>query len=471
MTDTRTDVAIICAMDSKRGIGYKGAIPWNLKKDMSYFSHVTQNSAVVMGRKTWETIGKPLPNRLNVVISGSHEKLNANTIQFGSLDSAIDFLADRKIFIIGGESVYTQALKYAKYIYVTKVKGEFTTDTFMPFFENDFEIDNEYTKPVHEEDGIYFQFLRYVRKDQHPEIQYLNLIRDILSNGIPRPDRTGTGTISVFGRQLRFDLAKGFPLITTKKTFIKGIIHELLWFLKGSVDNNLLVEKGVHIWDGNSTRKYLDAHHLDYREGELGPIYGFQWRHFGAKYRGIEGENRDANIYSDWARYPETYKIDYTGEGRDQIKDVIHSIRTDPYGRRHIISAWNPVDIPKMAIPPCHVMCQFYVAGGRLSCQLYQRSGDVGLGVPFNIASYALLTHLIAKCCDLLPGEFIHTFGDAHIYNNHIDALKLQITRDPKPFPRLKINTDTKDIFAIKYEDIEIVGYESWPAIKMDLSV
>ena len=285
------------------------------------------------------------------------------------------------------------------------------------------------------------------------ELGYLNLIKDILENGDRREDRTGTGTMSVFGRQLRFSL-DSFPLLTTKKTFFKGIVHELLWFLRGSVDNKELTDLGVHIWDGNCSEEYLKTRGLEnYETGrELGPIYGFQWRHSGGKYLGLEG-------------------ADLSNPGIDQIKSVIESIKNDPFGRRHIVCAWNPIDIPKMAIPPCHVLCQFYVRKGKLDCQLYQRSGDVGLGVPFNIASYSLLTYLVAHCTDLLPGEFIHTFGDAHIYLNHVDQLKLQLTREPFPFPTLKINTQEKDIFKINYEDIVLENYKSHPAIKMDLSV
>lgn len=262
--------------------------------------------------------------------------------------------------------------------------------------------------------------------------------------------------------QLRFSLRDDtFPLLTTKKVFTRGIILELLWFLAGDTDANLLSEQGVKIWDGNGSREYLDKMGFkDRKVGDLGPVYGFQWRHFGAKYK--------------------TCDDDYTGQGIDQLKQVIHKLKTNPYDRRIIMSAWNPADFDKMALPPCHIFSQFYVSfpkegegsgKPRLSCLLYQRSCDMGLGVPFNIASYALLTRMIAKVVDMEPGEFIHTLGDAHVYKDHIDALKEQITRNPRPFPKLKIKRDVKDIDDFKLTDFEIEDYNPHPRIQMKMSV
>ncbi|KAM5424279.1 Thymidylate synthase [Saccharomyces cerevisiae] len=295
------------------------------------------------------------------------------------------------------------------------------------------------------------------------EEQYLDLCKRIIDEGEFRPDRTGTGTLSLFAPpQLRFSLRDDtFPLLTTKKVFTRGIILELLWFLAGDTDANLLSEQGVKIWDGNGSREYLDKMGFkDRKVGDLGPVYGFQWRHFGAKYK--------------------TCDDDYTGQGIDQLKQVIHKLKTSPYDRRIIMSAWNPADFDKMALPPCHIFSQFYVSfpkegegsgKPRLSCLLYQRSCDMGLGVPFNIASYALLTRMIAKVVDMEPGEFIHTLGDAHVYKDHIDALKEQISRNPRPFPKLKIKRDVKDIDDFKLTDFEIEDYNPHPRIQMKMSV
>ncbi len=262
--------------------------------------------------------------------------------------------------------------------------------------------------------------------------QYHDLLKRILEEGTRKSDRTGTGTISVFGHQMRFDLSKGFPLVTTKKLHLRSIIHELLWFLKGDSNIAYLKENNVSIWD-----EWADA------DGNLGPVYGYQWR--------------------SWP----------TADGRkiDQITNLINQIKKNPDSRRHIVSAWNVGDIENMALPPCHCLFQFYVADGKLSCQLYQRSADTFLGVPFNIASYALLTLMVAQVCDLQPGEFIHTFGDAHLYNDHIEQAKLQLSRELRPLPQMRINPDIKDIFGFTFEDFELVNYDPHPHIKANVSV
>jgi thymidylate synthase len=262
--------------------------------------------------------------------------------------------------------------------------------------------------------------------------QYLNLLQHILDNGAKKTDRTGTGTISCFGYQMRFDLQEGFPLVTTKKLHLKSIVHELLWFLKGETNIVYLKENGVSIWN-----EWADEN------GELGPVYGKQWRSWG-------GPN---------------------GETIDQITDVIDQIKKNPDSRRLMVNAWNVADLPKMALMPCHTMFQFYVAEGKLSCQLYQRSADVFLGVPFNIASYALLTMMMAQVCDLQPGEFIHTFGDVHIYNNHIEQVNLQLSRKPFPLPKMKLNPEVKNIFDFKFEDFTLENYQCHPAIKAPVAV
>lgn len=262
--------------------------------------------------------------------------------------------------------------------------------------------------------------------------QYLDLLRDILDNGIDKADRTGTGTRSVFGRQLRFDLSRGFPLLTTKKLHLRSIIHELLWFLNGDTNIKYLNDNGVHIWD-----EWAGP------DGSLGHIYGYQWRSWPA----------------------------YDGTTVDQIRQAVDDIRHNPDSRRIIVSAWNVADLPAMNLPPCHALFQFYVARGRLSLQLYQRSADTFLGVPFNIASYALLTMMMAQVTGLEPGEFIHTLGDTHLYLNHFDQARLQLTRTPRPLPRMHINPGVTTIDGFRYEDFHLEGYDPWPHIKADVSV
>ena len=262
--------------------------------------------------------------------------------------------------------------------------------------------------------------------------QYLDLVKHIIATGTDKSDRTGTGTRSVFGYQMRFDLQKGFPLVTTKKAHLKSIIYELLWFLQGDTNTDYLKQHNVKIWD-----EWADEN------GNLGPVYGKQWR--------------------SW--------VGADGVEVDQVKDLIHQIKNNPDSRRLIISAWNVADLPKMKLMPCHCLFQFYVAKGKLSCQLYQRSADVFLGVPFNIASYALLTMMIAQVCDLQPGEFVHSFGDVHLYSNHFEQANLQLTRTPFPLPTMKINPDVKDIFSFKFEDFELENYVSHPGIKAPVAV
>lgn len=262
--------------------------------------------------------------------------------------------------------------------------------------------------------------------------QYLDLLRKIEAEGVRKSDRTGTGTISIFGHQMRFDLGEGFPLLTTKKLHLRSIIHELLWFLKGDTNIRYLHENGVTIWD-----EWADEN------GDLGHVYGYQWR--------------------SWPT---------PGGGHvDQIAQVVESLRSNPDSRRHIVSAWNVGEVDRMALPPCHALFQFYVAGGRLSCQLYQRSADVFLGVPFNIASYALLTMMMAQVLGLRPGDFVHTLGDTHIYLNHLDQVALQLSRTPRPLPRMVLNPQVKSIFDFRYEDFTLEGYDPWPPIKAPIAV
>jgi thymidylate synthase len=286
------------------------------------------------------------------------------------------------------------------------------------------------------------------------ELNYLELLKDVLENGIERMDRTKVGTLSIFGAQMKFDLSKGYPLITTKKVPWKMVIKELLWITRGQTDVKILQDQGVHIWDDNTSREFLDNRGLtDYPEGDAGPLYGFQFRHWGAKYV-------DCNT-------------DYTGQGIDQLENLINEIKTNPTSRRLLISAWNVQDLDKMALNPCHTICQFYVdtTKGTLSCQLYQRSGDLFLGIPFNIASYSALVMMISKICGLKPGIFIHTIGDAHIYNNHVEQVKEQIGRKPFDFPNLILKGDQKSIDSFKLQDFELENYNHHKIIKAPMAI
>ena len=271
--------------------------------------------------------------------------------------------------------------------------------------------------------------------------QYLDLMRRVRTQGVRKTDRTGTGTLSVFGHQMRFDLSAGFPLVTTKKVHLKSIVHELIWFLQGDTNTKYLNAHGVTIWD-----EWADEN------GDLGPVYGQQWR--------------------SWAS-PKGESPSSTGQGHsiDQIREVVETLKTNPDSRRMIVTAWNPADLPEMALAPCHCLFQFYVADGRLSCQLYQRSADVFLGVPFNIASYALLTLMMAHVTGLKPGEFIHTFGDAHLYLNHLDQADLQLTRAPRPLPQMKLSSEVKNIFQFQFEHFTLAGYDPHPHIKAEVAV
>jgi dihydrofolate reductase/thymidylate synthase len=477
-----TKISLIVAHDSERGIGKDGMIPWDYPEDLKYFKRVTvgtekiPNNAVIMGRKTWESLPlkyRPLKDRLNIVLSRNEMyDIPAGVVHNKSLKEAIKHCETENIneaFIIGGASLYKESLEknLCDKLYITKISYDFFCDTFFPKID-----ESLWTKYLIDDDNIenpidYYEYVPYNKEEN----QYLDLIKDVLDNGTLKSNRTGTDTLSLFGRSMRFSLKNGrMPLLTTKRTFWRGLAEELLWFINGSTNANLLAEKGVHIWDGNGSREFLDSRGLGHLEvGDLGACYGFQWRHFGATYK--------------------TMHDDYSGKGKDQFDELIKTLKTDPGSRRMIISAWNPAALHEMSLPPCHLLCQFYVTPvedgpDELSCQMYQRSCDIGLGVPFNIASYALLTHMIAKCVGMVAGEFIHVLGDAHIYVNHIDALKEQIKRTPRLFPTLKINTDNKDgienssksegflnIDGFKYEDFEIVGYNPYKSVKMDMVV
>ncbi|XP_076450056.1 thymidylate synthase-like [Babylonia areolata] len=291
-----------------------------------------------------------------------------------------------------------------------------------------------------------------VRIQRHAELQYLEAIERIMSEGVLKANRTGIDTKTIFGLQMRYSLRESFPLLTTKRVFWRGVVEELLWFIRGSTNAKELTEKNVRIWDANGSRDFLDkSGFVDREEGDLGPVYGFQWRHSGAPYKDMHA--------------------DYTGQGVDQLKEVIDLIRNNPGSRRIIMCAWNPSDIPRMALPPCHCLAQFCVLNDELSCQLYQRSADMGLGVPFNIASYSLLTLMIAHITGLKPGDFVHTIGDGHVYCNHFEPLEEQLKREPRPFPTLTIKRKVDSIEDFQFDDFVLEGYKPYPKIQMEMAV
>eukprot|EP00440_Ansanella_granifera_P032973 gb/GFBE01035768.1/.p1 GENE.gb/GFBE01035768.1/~~gb/GFBE01035768.1/.p1 ORF type:complete len:517 (+),score=145.43 gb/GFBE01035768.1/:1-1551(+) len=511
-------INVIVAMTPKGGIGKDGALPWKIPGDMAHFKRVTMasaagagQSAVIMGRKTWESIPerfRPLPGRLNVVLTsaaaadGFKSPYPQGVLVASSLGAAVEMLGARsdvgEVFVIGGQAAYKEAVNMPNCIrlYVTRIAKEFDCDAFFPA------VDEAQFKAVHvsatcSHEGLPYDFVVYERfciKDAkaaaneegepaakklkvddplaamvqqpsaalgaaggmgqflHEEYQYLKAIREIIEKGISMEDRTGVGTRSMFGQMMRFDLRKSFPLLTTKRVFWRGVVEELLWFVRGDTNAKHLSEKGVKIWEGNGSKQFLEKRGLGHREeGDLGPVYGFQWRHFGAEYKDMH--------------------TDYTGQGVDQLAECIRKIKEDPTDRRILLSAWNPADLHLMALPPCHMFCQFYVANGELSCLMYQRSCDMGLGVPFNIASYSLLTYMMAQVCGLKPGEFVHTMGNAHVYQNHVEPLQTQLERTPRPFPVLKVNPEVKDIDGFKASDFELVGYNPLGKIAMEMAV
>ncbi|RHY10941.1 hypothetical protein DYB36_002090 [Aphanomyces astaci] len=432
------EISVVVAVARKTwGIGINNALPWKLPSDMKRFREITtgttdatKQNAVIMGRNTWESIPakfRPLPGRLNVVLTRNAQlaaELEASSPQVlaaSSLNDALSKLPSATIehvFAIGGASVYNDALRHpaCHRAYVTLVDGDFDCDAFFPSTLKQLGFVETEALGTQRENDIDFHFATYERT--HEELQYLALIQRILDDGIQKGDRTGTGTLSLFGAQMRFSLRDDvFPLLTTKRVFWKGVAEELLWFISGNTNAKTLQDKGIKIWDGNGSREYLDSIGLVHREeGDLGPVYGFQWRYFGAKYIDMH--------------------TDYTGQGHDQLADVIYKIKHTPNDRRIILSAWNPADLGIMALPP-----------------------------------YALLTRLLAQVCGLQAGDFIHVFGDAHVYLNHVAPLQEQLKRSPRPFPTLKVNAAKTEIDEFTFDDFTLDGYHPHKTIKMDMSV
>ena len=474
--------SLIAAVTKDWGIGFRNGLPWRkFPTDMKWFKECTMNQTVIMGRKTWESMNsKPLPDRHNIVLSMSpfngSASLPPNVTWTNSLDEALKQVTTPKTYVIGGSKIYEHALEHpaCESVLLTHVDHKLPVDTYFPRLSQDNWITKEVHKTgrkgkltefdVEEPVEVPYQMIEYVRADPftHPsttylgEGGYLKALDDIIKYGEERLDRTGVGTKALFGLQFRYNIQRGYPLLTTKKMFTKGIIGELLWFLRGQTDVEILREQGIHIWDGNSTREFLDSRGLNhYEEWNIGPSYGFQFRHSGAVYN---------NAKTDYFDQPNRF---------DQVLYVIEQLKTNPHGRRAIINLWNPKDLNGMALPPCLFLYQFWVSEGKyLHCSLYQRSGDMGLGVPFNIASASLLMNILGKLTDLIPRELVHHIGDAHIYTDHIEPLQRQIERTPMPFPILNV----KDRGQTKVEDFEvddftIEGYNPYPGIKMKMAV
>jgi dihydrofolate reductase / thymidylate synthase len=467
---------IIVACDKNMGVGKEGSLPWNIPFEINFFKKTTtytdfpsQVNVVIMGYNTWKsihTIHRPLKDRINIVISCKHKneiirdmKYNANLFHCFNLDEAIYKTKEiknlNKIFVMGGKRVYDDALIHPELnrIIITRIDTDFKCDIFLDLNLNQYKLINETKKMqfldkiTNENVNLKFQILE---KDQdHQEFQYINLLKKIMSRGNERDTRNAK-TLSVFGEQIKFDISERFPLLTTKRMFWRGIVEELLFFVRGDTNSKNLDSKGVKIWNPNTTREFLDDLGLNhYDVGEMGPMYGYQWRSYNKPYK-KDGE-----------------------EGIDQLKNCIEMIKNNPTNRRILLTAYNPLQLSESVLAPCHsIVIQFYVNDNKLSCHMYQRSSDTFLGLPFNIASTALLTYLIAKITNLNPGEVIISLGDTHLYKDHIDSVKKQIKRYPYIFPKLEIKRDIKtleDIENMEFTDFELLNYKCHKGIKANM--
>ena len=476
----------IVASQNKNGvIGTNEKLFCECKDDLKRFYQITtatypegDTNILIMGYKTWLSIPesvRPFKKRVSVIVSQNHVvEPGDKVVQATSLQKAFHFCSHNttgRVFVIGGESIFQQCVneyrQYCQNLYITHFY-----DTASPYYTGYHYLPKELLKNTvkhYQSPKMYSecvlnlpfgtrpcQIQQHLIIHQNPtyinngENQYLQVLEKVKHHG-QRIQSRNSLVYSLFGERMVFDLEEGFPLLTTKKMGYKTILRELLWFIKGSTSNQELQDKRVHIWDQNASKEFLESRNLPYEEGDLGPIYGFQWRHAGAEYKGCH-EN-------------------YGGQGYDQLQQVIHLLKTDPHSRRILMSAWNPTDLDKMALPPCHVMCQFYVDSSnrlenRLDCQLYQRSGDMFLGVPFNIASYAFLTHIIAKLTGYKPGRLIHILGDAHIYETHLEQVTTQLERVPVRFPEIFLHESLQNVDEITEDMIEITGYQSYPKIE-----
>jgi thymidylate synthase len=450
------EIWIIVALTCEYGIGFQNKIPWHYKEDLQHFKRLTVGNAVIMGRKTYESIGRPLPSRHNIVVSSANID-GVKTVR--TIEDGVRYaqsLNVKYLWVCGGATIYDYFLNNYKVdgLSITEIPYH-NCDTFIKTDISEYlsNYKKQFKTKMRGNDIIIRMYSRENITYRTVDDDYLDLISRIMENGERRETRNGE-TLSVFSEKISIDLRKGFPLLTTKKMFYNGIIHELLWFIQGNTDSRILEENGVKIWSGNTSKEFLEANGLPYEEGIGGPIYGYMWRKFGEKYKYcVDGEEK------------ETAGLE---KGVDQLKNIVDEIRKNPTSRRLFMSAWNPAQLDQMCLPPCHVSYQFYVRNGELECQMYQRSADVFLGLPFNIASVALLTHLIASVCGLGVGNIHIIIGDAHIYKEHIDAVKTQLVRRNERYilPSLRLRRKAQEVWDYNFEDIEIVDYESAPAIK-----
>lgn len=452
---------------NKFAIGKDNNLLVKISDDLKFFKHITTNNTIVIGRKTFDSIGKPLPNRKNIVLS-TQKGLKTEGVEFMTLDMVnryIDESLNENIFIIGGAEIFKRFTPNKIYITHIIPNDKLTGDDDLVFVDPPSHqyklIGYSPTYEYAEGGGGSYKHLIYQRKVYGYSIdyEYNILCRQVLQGGEERNDRTNVGTVSKFGQHLSFDLQCGFPLLTSKTIPWKHVIEELLWFMRGDTDARILEQRGVKIWKGNTSREFLDSRGLyQFKEGILGKGYGWQFRFFGAKY--VQG-------------FADT-KFGTPKDGFDQLEYVINEIKTNPDSRRILMCYWNPCDFDEVALPPCHYSCQFYVRDDKyLDCLFNMRSTDVALGLPFNIASYAAFTHIIAKKCDLEPGQLVYNGGDVHIYKNHVEGITTQLTRTAKASPKLIVSdvVRDKDIRDITIDDFTLVGYFPMPTIKMEMAV
>jgi dihydrofolate reductase/thymidylate synthase len=439
----------VVAMDSKKGIATDNIIPWHFSEDLKFFRELTENNVVIMGRKTYESIGKPLPNRINIVITRGVQPLHPDVIAFNDMWRCVDYCLtqhkDKKLFVIGGEQIYKWFLEnnLVETEYVTQISNDYSCNVFYP------------SKLVGPKKVVYIcdEYFRYeLHHTNTEEYEFLQLGKKILETGVDKSDRTGTGTLSIFGQRLEFDLSGNtFPLLTTRKMFIRGIFEELMLYLRGQTDSSILESKGINVWTGNTSRSFLDAKGLQHLPvGDMGPSYGFLFRHFGAEYK--------------------TCKDDYKGQGVDQLYNLINTIKNNPNDRRLRISLWDPANLTKCPLPPCLEQYQFYVENGKLSCMMTQRSSDYVVAGGWNVATGALLTYLISAVTDLTPNKLIWNIGDTHVYKNVKSQLEEQVARKPYLFPKILINKRQK-IEDFEFDDIKLLGYKYHGPIQMVMNI
>lgn len=499
---------IFVAYDSARGIAQKGRIPWpRLDKDMEMFAKSTEDHVIIMGRKTWESLpSHPLQKRVNIIITKNQaaysqirtfQLFGPGVLTSNDLEQAIatshSMFPDKRIFVIGGQDIYEEALNkhLVSLVVATEIEAKFSCDRFFPKLGPQFVKSNEsqqiQQRLVVENESerekapiIKYKVVEYKLVQNPFEMNYLQLMNSILMSNIEKDDRTGSGTIMTWGAQLRFPLNERFPLLTTKKMFLRGVFEELKWFLSGKTNINALTEAGVHIWDHNSSREYLDSRGLkDYPIGEVGPLYGYQWVHFNKPYAppassdaGKTASKEDGAASVTTEGTPTSGDAGNAGD-LNQLKNAIEMIKNDPTSRRIVVCAWNPLQIDQMALPPCHMLYQFAVIKKKLFCRVDMRSADLFLGVPFNIASYALLTTIVARICNLELGDLVLQMGDVHIYKNHIQACLKQIERTALQFPTLDITKPLDcldDVASLNWEDIKLNEYVHHASISTSLN-